>query len=99
MRESPIRSATNRNKRSITLDLAKPEGQQIVRRPGGDPSDVGGREPFKVGDLKRYGLDQTRACAPLKPAPGLLLGDRLRPERSVCNRAPATTRSSRPWAA
>ena len=31
-RESPILLGTNRNKKSITLDLAKPDGQDIVRR-------------------------------------------------------------------
>jgi len=46
---------TNRNKKSITLDLAKPEGQDIVRRLAA-LSDVV-VENFKVGDLKRYGLD------------------------------------------
>jgi len=54
-RESPILLGTNRNKKSITLDLAKPEGQAIVRRLAA-MSDVV-VENFKVGDLKRYGLD------------------------------------------
>ena len=54
-RESPILLGTNRNKRSITLDLAQPEGQAIVRRLAA-LSDVV-VENFKVGDLNRYGLD------------------------------------------
>jgi crotonobetainyl-CoA:carnitine CoA-transferase CaiB-like acyl-CoA transferase len=54
-RESPILLGTNRNKKSITLDLAKPEGQAIVRKLA-VVSDVV-VENFKVGDLKRYGLD------------------------------------------
>ena len=54
-RESPILLGTNRNKKSITLDLAKAEGQDIVRRLAA-MSDVV-VENFKVGDLKRYGLD------------------------------------------
>ena len=60
-RESPILLGTNRNKRSITLDLAKPEGQSIVRRLAA-MSDVV-VENFKVGDLKRYGLDHASLSA------------------------------------
>ena len=60
-RESPILLATNRNKKSITLDLAKPEGQDIVRRLAA-LSDVV-VENFKVGDLKRYGLDHESLSA------------------------------------
>src|SRR5688572_19902174 len=54
-RESPIILGANRNKKSITLNLATPEGQDIVRRLA-MLSDVI-VENFKVGDLKRYGLD------------------------------------------
>jgi len=54
-RESPILLGTNRNKKSITLDLAKPEGQDIVRKLAAICDVV--VENFKVGDLKRYGLD------------------------------------------
>ena len=54
-RESPILLGTNRNKKSITLDLAKPEGQAIVKRLAAISDVV--IENFKVGDLKRYGLD------------------------------------------
>lgn len=60
-RESPILLGTNRNKKSITLDLAKPEGQDIVRRLAA-LSDVV-VENFKVGDLKRYGLDHASLSA------------------------------------
>lgn len=45
----------NRGKRSITLDLAHPEGQQIVRRLAAECDVL--VENFKVGDLARYGLD------------------------------------------
>jgi crotonobetainyl-CoA:carnitine CoA-transferase CaiB-like acyl-CoA transferase len=45
----------NRNKKSITVNIAKTEGQKIVRALARD-SDVF-MENFKVGDLKRYGLD------------------------------------------
>jgi crotonobetainyl-CoA:carnitine CoA-transferase CaiB-like acyl-CoA transferase len=54
-RETPIILGANRNKKSITLNLAVPEGQDIVRRLA-SVSDVL-IENFKVGDLQRYGLD------------------------------------------
>ena len=47
--------ACNRNKRSIALDLSKPEGQAIIRQMV-EQSDVL-VENFKVGGLKQYGLD------------------------------------------
>ncbi len=46
---------TNRNKRSITVDIARPEGQALVRRIAAQ-SDVF-VENYKVGDMARYGLD------------------------------------------
>jgi crotonobetainyl-CoA:carnitine CoA-transferase CaiB-like acyl-CoA transferase len=46
---------TNRNKRSVTIDLAHPEGQALVRRLA-LRADVM-VENFKVGDMARYGLD------------------------------------------
>ena len=46
---------TNRNKRSVTIDIAHPEGQALVRRLA-DGCDVL-IENFKVGDMARYGLD------------------------------------------
>jgi crotonobetainyl-CoA:carnitine CoA-transferase CaiB-like acyl-CoA transferase len=55
-RETPIILGSNRNKKSITLNLAKREGQAIARRLAA-MSDVL-IENFKVGDLQRYGLDQ-----------------------------------------
>jgi crotonobetainyl-CoA:carnitine CoA-transferase CaiB-like acyl-CoA transferase len=45
----------NRNKRSITIDIARPEGQDLVRRLA-DGCDVL-VENFKVGDMVRFGLD------------------------------------------
>ena len=45
--------ACNRNKRAITLDMAKAEGQAIIRRLV-EQSDVL-VENFKVGGLKQYG--------------------------------------------
>jgi len=46
---------TNRNKRSVTVDIAQPEGQALIRRMVGE-CDVF-IENFKVGDMARYGLD------------------------------------------
>ncbi|MGY4827434.1 CaiB/BaiF CoA transferase family protein [Sphaerotilaceae bacterium SBD11-9] len=46
---------TNRNKRSVTVDIAQPEGQALIRRLAGE-CDVF-IENFKVGDMVRYGLD------------------------------------------
>ncbi len=45
----------NRNKRSVTVNVASPEGQEIIRQLAKD-ADVF-MENYKVGDLKRYGLD------------------------------------------
>jgi crotonobetainyl-CoA:carnitine CoA-transferase CaiB-like acyl-CoA transferase len=46
---------TNRNKRSVTCDIARPEGQAVVRELA-KHCDVF-VENFKVGDMARYGLD------------------------------------------
>ncbi len=51
----------NRNKRSITVDIAKPEGQALIRRIALQ-SDVF-VENYKVGDMARYGLDATSLLA------------------------------------
>jgi crotonobetainyl-CoA:carnitine CoA-transferase CaiB-like acyl-CoA transferase len=45
----------NRNKRSVTIDLAHPEGQALVRRLAARADVL--VENFKVGDMARYGLD------------------------------------------
>jgi formyl-CoA transferase len=47
--------AVNRNKRSVTLDIATPEGQKIVRELVAQCDVL--VENFKVGDMRRYGLD------------------------------------------
>jgi crotonobetainyl-CoA:carnitine CoA-transferase CaiB-like acyl-CoA transferase len=49
--------ATNRGKRSLTLDLTKPEGQEIVRALAARSDIV--LENFKVGTLARFGLAAT----------------------------------------
>jgi crotonobetainyl-CoA:carnitine CoA-transferase CaiB-like acyl-CoA transferase len=45
----------NRNKRSVTVNVASPEGQEIIRGLAKDVDVF--MENYKVGDLKRYGLD------------------------------------------
>jgi crotonobetainyl-CoA:carnitine CoA-transferase CaiB-like acyl-CoA transferase len=45
----------NRNKKSVTVNIARPEGQEIIRELA-RTCDVF-MENYKVGDLKRYGLD------------------------------------------
>jgi crotonobetainyl-CoA:carnitine CoA-transferase CaiB-like acyl-CoA transferase len=54
-RESPMYLSANRNKRSITIDIASAEGQDLVRRLAARSDVV--LENFKVGDLARYRLD------------------------------------------
>ena len=58
----------NRNKRSLAVDLATPEGQAIVRRLAGQVDVL--VENFKVGDLARYGLDAQSLMA---EHPGLVI--------------------------
>ena len=54
-REAAYYLAANRNKRSVTVDIATPEGQQIVRELAAQSDVV--LENYKVGQLKKYGLD------------------------------------------
>ena len=51
----------NRNKRSVTIDFTRPEGQALVRRLAAGV-DVG-LENFKVGGLAQYGLDHASLSA------------------------------------
>lgn len=48
-------ATVNRNKKSMTVDMSKPEGQAIIKKLASE-SDVL-VENFKVGSLKKYGLD------------------------------------------
>ena len=52
--------STNRNKRSITVNLAHPLGQELVRKLV-TKSDIL-LENYKVGSLQRYGLDAITLC-------------------------------------
>lgn len=54
-------AACNRNKRSVTVDMAKPEGQALIRELA-IQSDVL-VENFKTGGLARYGLDYASLSA------------------------------------
>jgi crotonobetainyl-CoA:carnitine CoA-transferase CaiB-like acyl-CoA transferase len=47
----------NRNKRSVTIDIAKPEGQRLIHLLAGQCDVL--VENYKVGDMARYGLDAT----------------------------------------
>jgi crotonobetainyl-CoA:carnitine CoA-transferase CaiB-like acyl-CoA transferase len=57
-------AACNRNKRSITIDMAQPEGQALIRTLALQ-SDIL-VENFKVGGLAHYGLDYA-SLKPLNP--------------------------------
>jgi len=52
--ESAYYLSSNRNKRSLAIDIAKPEGQALARRLIGHCDIM--VENFKVGDMARYGL-------------------------------------------
>ena len=54
-RDAAYYLGTNRNKRSVTCDIATAEGQQLIRQLV-QSCDVF-IENFKVGDMARYGLD------------------------------------------
>ncbi|MGH7662481.1 MAG: CaiB/BaiF CoA transferase family protein, partial [Vulcanimicrobiaceae bacterium] len=60
-KESAYFVGTNRNKRSLTLDLAKPEGQEIALRLL-ERCDIL-VENFKVGGLDRYGLSYRQVAS------------------------------------
>ncbi len=60
-RESAYYLCTNRNKRSVTVDLGKPEGREIVRALA-NRADVL-LENFKLGGLAQYRLDYASLAA------------------------------------
>ncbi|WP_447739932.1 CaiB/BaiF CoA transferase family protein [Variovorax boronicumulans] len=49
-------TSCNRNKRSVTIDMATPEGQALLQQMAAQADIV--VENFKTGGLKQYGLDQ-----------------------------------------
>jgi crotonobetainyl-CoA:carnitine CoA-transferase CaiB-like acyl-CoA transferase len=60
-RDSTYYAAANRGKKSIAIDISRPEGQELVRRLAA-VSDVV-IENYKIGDLARYGLDYASLSA------------------------------------
>jgi formyl-CoA transferase len=54
-------AACNRNKRSVTIDMSTPEGQALIRQLA-EQADVL-VENFKVGGLRKYGLDHASLAA------------------------------------
>lgn len=48
-------ATVNRNKKSLTVDISHPEGQKIIHRLAAEADVL--VENFKVGGLKKYGLD------------------------------------------
>jgi formyl-CoA transferase len=63
-REAAYYLCANRNKRSVTVDIATPEGQKIVRELAATSDVV--LENYKVGQLEKYGLDYA-SLAKIKP--------------------------------
>jgi len=53
--DSSYFAATNRGKKSVTVDLSTAEGQEIIRSLAAASDII--IENYKVGDMKRYGLD------------------------------------------
>lgn len=53
--EAAYYQSTNRNKLSVAIDIATPEGQDLVRALAQDSDVV--IENYKAGSLKKYGLD------------------------------------------
>jgi crotonobetainyl-CoA:carnitine CoA-transferase CaiB-like acyl-CoA transferase len=64
-KEAGYHLSVNRGKRSVTLDIAKPEGQAIVRRLA-ERCDIV-VENFRAGALAKYGLDAASLRA-IKPS-------------------------------
>jgi len=60
-KENAFYLSANRNKKSVTVNVASPEGQAIIRDLA-RTADVF-IENYKVGDLKRYGLDYATLSA------------------------------------
>ncbi|MCL6261797.1 CaiB/BaiF CoA-transferase family protein [Craterilacuibacter sp. RT1T] len=53
--------AANRGKRSVTVDITRPEGQEVVRRLAASADVL--LENYKVGGLAKYGLDYASLAA------------------------------------
>jgi crotonobetainyl-CoA:carnitine CoA-transferase CaiB-like acyl-CoA transferase len=57
-RESAYFLAANRNKRSLTVDLSSPAGQELIRALAAEADVI--VENFRAGTLQRWGLDPER---------------------------------------
>ena len=79
--ESAYYLSSNRNKRSLAIDISKPAGQALARRLIAQCDIM--VENFKVGDMARYGLSLCRSEGGESP-PHLLLHHRLRPDGPLC---------------
>ena len=84
----------NRGKLSVAVDFTKPDGQRdrdarLARDGGRARRELQGRRAREATG------STTRASAQVEPAHRLLLDHRVRAERTVRRRAPATTSSSR----
>lgn len=87
--------SANRGKESVTVDLATPEGQEIIRALAKDADVV--VENYKVGTLARYGLayEDLRKINPASCTARSPASARMAPTQ----RCRATTSCSRAWAA
>ena len=93
--ESAYYLASNRNKRSLTLDISKPEGQALAKRLIGRCDIL--IENFKAGTLPRYGSATTTSRATIRSWSIARSPASARP--GPTRRAPATTTWPRAWAA
>ena len=78
--------SSNRNKKSVALDIATPEGQAEIRRLASHADIL--IENFKPGGLAKYGLDYATLSNEF-PEPRLLFDLRLRADRPKLHRNPA----------
>ncbi len=92
--ESAYFVGVNRNKKSVTLDIAKPEGQGVIHRLLGECDIL--VENFKVGALAKYGL----AWEQLSPKHPRLIYCSITGfgQTGPYANAPATTSCCRSWA-
>jgi crotonobetainyl-CoA:carnitine CoA-transferase CaiB-like acyl-CoA transferase len=65
--EAAYYMAANRGKKSVAVDISKPEGQELIRKLASQCDVL--IENYKSGDLERYGLDYARLK---KDNPGLI---------------------------
>ncbi len=74
-------ASANRNKKSLAIDFTSAAGSDLVRQLAAEADIL--IENFKLGGLAKYGLDY-ESLSTDQPAAGLLLADRLWPERAGC---------------